>query len=318
MSTVFQISYTLDVLLYIGCMIDEEKRNLYDEDMNRFMPMLGTISDKYLEKLKKIHQGTPDFINHIVMMLIVNDHLHDWKTADLLDRHKRLVVVLKKAKQFKYAPNELKKFMNGDFSKSMSLIKTIANDLERLEFKKFWLEEKLPLLKERTAQYQKVLSECNMAQHVNGWIEDKKIPVSGGWYMLAYSGDQYQLLLNEFSVVSPIISAEQLFSKVASYALRIAHYQKYCKALKPDASLKAEFKGHELYKTFKKISVYADSCLKMALKVYLMEGCGKASLELSAHYPFATELLVYLRENEKPEGTAVGSYVVAMMKRFSR
>ena len=317
MSTEFQISYTLDVLFFIGCMIDKEKRNLYDEDVNRFMPMLGTISDKYLEKLKKVKQNTPEFFNYIVSMLIINDHLHDWTTADLLDKHKRLVVVFKKSIQFKNASNELKKFISSDFSRAMSLIKTIANDLERLEFKKFWLEEKLPLLKARTVEYQKVLSEFNIAQHVNGWVK-KKIPESGQWYMLAYSGNQYQLLLDEFSVTSPLTSADQLFDKVISYALETAFYKKYCKVLKPERRLKIEFKEHELYKSFKGISRYADACLKMALKVHLMDGCGKDGLELSADYPFAAEIIAYLRENEKPMSVAVGSYITDMMKHFSR
>ena len=319
MSTDFQISYTLDVLLYIGCMVDEEKNSLYDEDVNRFMPMLGTISDKYLEKLKKIHQGTPEFINYIVSMLIVNDHLHDWKTADLLDRHKRLVAMLKKSEQFEHISSDFKKFIKGDFSRSMTLIKTIASDLERLGFKKFWLEEKLPLLKERTTQYQRVLSEFEIASYINGWAVDKKIPVDSPWFMLAYSGDQYQVFLREFGIVSLMISDDQLFSKMVSYALKVAYYKKYCKVLKPEADLKSEFKAHALYKkAFKKIFVYADTCLKMALKVYLMEGCGKGGLELSEEYPFSTEILMYLRENKKSEDVAAGVYIMDMMNKFSR
>ena len=317
MSTEFQISYTLDVLFYIGCMIDKEKKELYDEDINRFMPMLGTISDKYLEKLEKIKQSTPKFINYLVSMLIVNDHLHDWSTTDLLDKHRHLVATFKKAEQAGHASNGLRKFIVGDFSKSMSLIKTIATDLERLEFKKFWLEEKLPLLKERTAQYQKVLSEFNIATHLNGWVE-KKIPESGQWYLLAYSGNQYQLLLNEYSVTAPTTSADQLFDRMVSYALKNACYKKYCKTLKPEKSLKIEFKEHERYKSFKGISSYIDTCLKMALKVYLMEGCGKTGLEAPADYPFATKMIAYLREVDKLEGVAVSSYINDMMRYFSR
>jgi len=299
-------------------MIDEEKRNLYDEDITRFMPMLGTVSDKYLEKLKKINQRNPRFIDYIASMLIVNDHLHDWKTADLLDRHKRLVVMFKKTKQFENASKDLKKFINSNFSKSIALIKTIATDLERLEFKKSWLEEKLALIKERTAENQQVLSEFNIAHHINGWVEDKKIPESGQWYMLAYSGAKYKVLLTEFSVTSPVTSANQLFDSVVSYALKTDFYRKFCKTLKPTPTLKAEFKGHELYKSFKGISGYADMCLKLALKVYLMEGCSKTGLVLPADYPFAADLLAYLHQFEKPADVAVGSYVIEMMKYFSR
>ena len=317
MSTEFQISYTLDVLFYIECMLDEKKRSLYEEDINRFMPMLGTISDKYLERLKKIHQSTPEFICYIVAMLIVNDHLHDWKTTDLLDRHNRLVTIFKKAPQFKKASSDLKKFINGNYSKTMSLIKTIATDLERLEFKKFWLEEKLPLLKERTAEHQRLLSEFKIIRHINGWVGNQKLPSRGQWYMLAYSGDQYKVLLNEFHLTSPAILADQFYERIISYALKNASYIKPCKALKPDATLKAEYKGHKNYKSFKGISGYADTCVKIALKVYLMEGCGKHDLDLPDDYPFALEILTYLRENDKIK-SAVGGYITEMMKHFSK
>jgi len=299
-------------------MIDEEKRVLYDEDISRFMPMLGTVSDEYLEKLKKINQKNPEFIDYIASLLIVNDHLHDWTTSELLDRHKRLVVMFKKAKQYQNASKNLKKFIKNYFSKSIPLIKTIANDLERLEFKKFWLEEKLPILRERSAENQTVLSEFNIAHHINGWVDKQKIPESGGWYMLAYSGDEYKVLLDEFSVSSSTISAEQLLTSIVSYALKTTTYKAFCKSLKPTPSLKAEFKGHEYYKSFKGISGYTDACLKVALKVYLMQGYGKTNMIVNDDHPFAVELLTYLRNNEKPADAEISGYIKNMMKEFSR
>jgi len=299
-------------------MIDEEKRNLYDEDTSRFMPMLGTVSDEYLEKLKKINQKKPKFMDHITSLLIVNDHLHDWTTTDLLDRRKRLVVMFKKSKQFENASKELKKFIGSDFSKIISLVKTIASDLERLEFKKFWLEEKLPYLRERSAENQLVLSEFNIANHINGWVVNKKIPEDGGWYVLAYSGSEYKVLLDEFSVTSSITVADQLLNSIVSYALGNTSYKVYCKKLKPTPGLKAEFKEHENYKSFKGIVGYAEECLRIALNVHLMEGCGKTDKDIDKDYPFAVDLLTYLRKNERPEDVAVGDYITDMMKNFSK
>ena len=319
MSTEFHVSYTLDVMLYIKCMIDEEKRNLYDEDVGRFLPMLGTVSDEYLEKLKKTNKKNPKFIDHMISLLIVNDHLHDWTTTDLLDRHKRLVVMFKKSKQASAAPKDLKKFIKKDFSKTIPLIKTIASDLERLGFKKFWLEEKLPALKERSAENQLQLSEFNIAKHVNGWVgQPKKIPDSGEWYMLAYNGNEYKILLDEFNISSPIVAADELFDRIVSYALSATSYRAYCKSLKPTTSLKAELKGHKNYKTFKKISCYADVCLKMALKIYLREGYNKTDKSIDDDYPFATDLLDYLRKEELLADETVGRYITNMMKYFSR
>ena len=318
MSTEFQVSYTLDVLFYIKCLVDEEKRSQYDEDIRRFLPMLGTVSDEYLEKLKKINKKNPKFIDHMVSLLIVNDHLHDWTTTDLLDRPKRLVVMFRKSGQANGAPKDMKKFIKNDFSKTIPLIKTIASDLERLGFKKFWLEEKLPALKERSAENKLVLSKFNIAQHVNGWVEKQKIPDGGQWYMLAYNGNKYKILLNEFNVTSPITAADELFDSIVAYALNATSYKSYCKVLKPTPNLKAELKGHKNYKSYKKISVYADACLKMALKIYLREGYNKTDITIDEDYPLATDLLNYLRSDEKLTDETVGHYITNMMKYFSR
>jgi len=299
-------------------MIDEKKRKWYEADIEKFMPMLGTVSDKYLEKLIKISQGTPKITEHIASMLIVNDHLHDWTITDLLDRHKRLVTIFKKTKQFSNAPKDLKKFLNNDYAKVMPLIKIIATDLERLGFKNFWLEEKLPLLKERISDYQVILSEFDIAGHVNNWAVNKKILDSGKWYVLAYSGANYNTLLKEYRVISSIISSERLFERMISYGLKMNIYQKSCKVLKPTPELKAEFKGHKRYKSFKGIASYAEGSLKLALKIYLLEGCGNMAPDLPEDYPFAAEILTYLREHDKPDNVPVGDYVGEMMKKFSK
>ena len=318
MAVDFQISYTLDVLSYISCMLDEKKKNLYDEDIRRFMPMLGTVSDKYLEKLIKINQNTPDFMDHIISMLIVNDHLHDWKTSDLLDRHKRLVVVFKKTKCFEKASKKLKRFIQGDYSKAMPLIKTIAADLERLSFKKFWLEEKLPRLKERNLEYQQKLDEFDIATHVNKWLVTDKIPTSGQWYMLAYGGVHFKLLLETYPVTSPLLLADDLFKKVVSYGLEQVTYRPYLKGLKPTPDLKAEFKNHEDYKGFKGFLGYGEKSLKLALEVYLLENCGEKGFEISENYPFAMKLVDELRENKKPADEPVANYIPQVIKTFSR
>ncbi|MCL1991096.1 MAG: hypothetical protein FWG67_09435 [Defluviitaleaceae bacterium] len=314
----FQISYTLDMLLYIGCLIDEKKSAFYEADVQQFMPMLGTVSDKYLAKLTKVNKRTPGFIEHIVSILIVNDHLHDWRIVDLLDRPHRLVVVFKKAKQFDHAAKDLKKFLKRDFLKVIPLVTTIIHDLERLGFKKFWLEKKLPHLKERTSEYQKILDEFNIVEHVNGWVVDKKKPNPNKWYMLAYSGFEYKVLFKAYQITSPVILVEQLFDRVVSYGVSVNTYRSFCKKLKPTLALKAEFKGHELYKTFNGISGYAERCLKMALKVYLLERCGRADLELSKAYPFASDILDYFRAVEKPKDVSVKRYVMEMMKELSK
>lgn len=315
----FQISYTLDVLCYINCMINEDKKKLYDEDIEKFMPMLGTVSDKYLQKLQKMNEKNSNFIVHIVAMLIGNKNLHEWTTTDLLGKSKRLVGEFKRSEHFKNAGGELKRFINDDFAKSMNYIKIIATDLERLGFKKFWLKEKLPVLKERISEYQEWLAAFNIANHVNNWVADKESFRCDSWYVLSFSGNRFELLLEYFGVVSPIISTDNLFERVVSYVLKTQDYKGFMRKFKPDPILKAEFKGHPDRSMYRKLNVYVEACLKMSMKVYLMEKMPEVvAISLPEGFPFANDILGYLREHEKVSSVPTSHYIGDMMEEFSR
>lgn len=315
----FQISYTLDVLCYINCMINEDKKKLYDEDMERFMPMLGTISDKYLRKLQKMNEKRPTFMIHLVAVLISHQHLHDWTTLDLLSNPKGLIGEFKKSHYFKNAKGELKKFIHDDFVKSINYVKVIAIDLERLGFKKFWLKEKLPVLKERIFEYQAQLDAFDIVKHMNTWVIDKEKFKCDHWYVLAYSGNQFVLLLEYFSVVAPIVLADHLFERVVSYVLKTQDYKSLMRKFKPDGALKAEFKKHADRGMYPKLIIYVEACLKMAMKVYLMETLPDlVVISLPDGYPFAHDILGYLREHGKDRGVAMQHYMTGMMKHFSK
>jgi len=317
LNTDFQISYTLDILFFIDCMIDEKKKELYEDDIYRLMPMLGTVSDKYIEKLIKMNQHTPRMIEHLVSILLINEHLHEWSVTDLLDRHKHLIKNFKKTKQFSSASKDLKKFIKSHSLKAIPLIKAIVIDLERLDFKKFWLEEKLPLLKEKITEYQMTLGGFNIASHVNKWVMNKEVLSSGQWYLLIYSGADYKTLLQEYRVTSAILARENLFECIISYALQVNSYKDVCKLLKPTQKLQAEFKSHEECKKLKKISNYVETSLKMALKIYLLEGCGTVAPKLPDN-SFANEILNYLYEFKKQDNIKAPEYLGEMMKKFSK
>jgi hypothetical protein len=300
-------------------MINEDKKKLYDEDIEKFMPMLGTLSDKYIQKLQKINEKSPNFIVYIVAMLIDNKNLHNWTTTDLLEKSKSLIGEFKKSKHFKNAGGELKKFIKGEFTKSMNYIKIIATDLERLGFKKFWLEEKLPILKERISEYQEQLDAFDIVKYVNNWVVNEEKIGSNSWYVLAYSGNKFELLLEYFSVVSPVILADDLFERVVSYVLKTRDYKKFIRRFKPDASLKDEFNMHVDRNIYRKLNVYVEACLKMSMKVYLMENLSDMTvISLPKGYPFASETLRYLRENEKGASVGIQDYITNMMKHFSK
>lgn len=319
MQTDFQISYTLDILLYIDCMINKQKHERHDEDVQKFVPRLGTISDKYLEKLIKINKRVPEMIEYIVSILINNDHLHEWSMTDLFDSHKSLVTTFKKSSQYSNASKGLKKFIKDDYFKVMPLIKVIITDLERLDFKKFWLEEKLPLLKERISEYQLILDEFDIAAYVNNWTTDKKILTSGPWYVLTYPGYDYKTLLQAYRITSSVVTPEKLFDCIISYGVNTNSYTKICKRLKKGIDLKHEYKSHDQYKTFKSFSAYIEICLKIGLRVYLIEKCDPTSPDIPIprqHY-FAAEVHAHIIRNPKQDDVSTKDYLEALMKEYS-
>ena len=309
MTNNFQISYTLDVLFYIECMLNEEKRQLYDEEVARFMPMFGTVSDKYLDKLQKHYRQDPLIIRHLVAILVDNPHLHDWSVSDLLENHQSLISDFKQSTTSIAVPKAVKNFISTRYKKIMPLIKIIVNDLERLQFKKFWLEEKLPVLKETINLHTNLLAQHDVVSFTNQWLTTRKLPTTKQWYMLAYSGSQYDVLLAKYHVVSSVICATDLCERVVTYALQVNSYDKQVRVLKPTKALKAEFKTQQHLGVFKSVAAYREACLKMALKVHLLAGLNQEPQPLTDEYPLATKILLHL-----PEGQ-VGA-ITEMMKKL--
>ena len=312
----FHIAYTLDVLAYIDIVLDAAKRELYEEDVMRFMPMLGTVSDKHLEKLIKMNKKSPGFIWHILPMLMANDHLDDWKTEDLLDRHKRLVTVFKQSKHAAHATKSMKRFIKGDYLKAMPRIKVLVTDLERLGFKKFWLEEKLPTIKTRIGEFEANLGEFDVITFVNSWLFISKIMSGNPWYILAYGEENFKQFVGNYSVMSLQVEKELMNKKIINYGIDTSNYKKLVRELKPTDELKQEFKTHPEKKAFKNMPSYVEACFKMALKNHLITTCGNTKEVAFEEFPFALKLLDYLANNEKT--TDIKEYISKMVKHFSK
>lgn len=314
----FQMAYTLDVLAYIDCMLNGKRKKLNEVDVNRFMPMLGTVSDKHMERLAKIEKNCPEFIWHINTMLMANDHLHDWKTEDLLERHKRLVTVFKKTVVYQQSGKDLKKFIGGDYLKAMPLIKIIVSDLERLGFKKFWLEEKLPRLKHRILDYQQLLASFDIFAYINQWTTVDVTPATDGWFMLAYSDDTFKKYSNTYVTTSPHITTEKLFYTMIAYGVNESNFQGFIKTLKPPTALKKTYKQHPSVKTYQNIYHYVSSCFKQALLAHLLTGCGIETDWLHGEELLADDMLRYLTEVKKEATVDVATYIKEMMVYFSK
>jgi len=319
METGFRISYTLDVLAFIGLMLDESN-DIHSEDIERFKPMLGTVSDKYLKKLGRIYDESPKLIPYLITILIANDGLHTLKTTQFLGKPSQLIDRFKKSGHYKESSVSLKRFIKYDFKRSVIYMKTIAMDLERLGFKSFWLEDKLPLLKKRATLYEQNPVWLGIVRYTNSWTIEHKIPTDAKWYVLTYNRELFTTLFDQFNLVDLEVE-DDFFEQVVTYSLREERYLKLTKALKPTPKLKQEFKGHSERKFYGKFSAYVEMCLKLALKAYLLNHLSEKEedyLEIPKGYPLATLLHQYLYDHPRVEEETLKDYITNMMKHFSK
>jgi len=294
----FNKSYTLDVLLYIGCMLSAHSDIKYEQEIAEFMPMLGTVSDQYVEKLTKYYLKKPDVMNYIVSILLPHDHLLDWKTTDLLERHRHLTQVFKASPNAKNASKELKNFLNQDYSKIMPLIKTLVMDLERLGFKKYWFEEKLPLLKKQIKNYTTALNDNNPLEILNSWSINFKFPETGEWTIVSYKNKSYDLIMDHYHLVEKNLDKEDFLASIVDYFLKQTHFKKIIKQLKPTESLKQEFKNYVQHKQIKNMTNYIEKSLHLALKKHLNKRISTKNIEISDDFLFARIIYEYLSTNE--------------------
>ena len=319
METGFHISYTLDVLAFIGLMLDEN-HDIHSEDIERFKPMLGTVSDKYLKRLGRIYEESPKLIPYLITILIANDDLHTLKTTHFLGKPHQLLDRFKKSGYYKASSGSLKRFIKYDFKRSVTYMKTIAMDLERLGFKSFWLEDKLPALKKRALFYEQNPAWLGIVRYTNSWTLEHKIPTNATWHVLTYNLELFSTLFDRFNLVDLEVE-DDFFEQVVTYSLREERYLKLTKRLKPTAKLKQEFKGHSDRKLYKNFPSYVEMCLKLALKAYLLNHLNEKEddyLELPKGYPLSTLLYQYLQEHPRVEEETLRDYLTDMMKHFSK
>ena len=320
METKFHISYTLDVLSFIGLMLDESgAETVHSEDIERFMPMLGTVSDKYLKKMSKIYREDPNFMTNVLTIFIVNEGLHELKATHLLSTPSKVIDAFRKSKSYKQVKGELKRFLKGDLKKCLSYMKTIVIDLERLGFKAFWLEEKLPELKKRTLVHHERLSWLDIVTYTNHWVIRNKMASPADWYVLSYHQQPFNVVLKRFNLIDLEVK-EDLFEKVITYSLRQESYLKLVKNLKATKELKHEFKEHSDRKKYRSVKGYAEMCLKVALNAHLLNNLTEdeaSQLTIPDKYAFAQKLYGYLVEYKKGDETSVRDYLMEMMRHFS-
>lgn len=315
----FHISYTLDVLSFIGLMLDE-KNDIHSEDVERFKPMLGTVSEKYLKKLIRIHDETPKLIPHLTTVLIANDYLHIWQTAQLLEKPGQLIENFKRSGYYKVSSSNLKRFVKYDLKRSVKYMKIIAMDLERLGFKAFWLEEKLPLLKQRAVFYEQNPAWLGIVKYTNSWTLTHKIPTEATWYVLSSNYERFTTLFNRFNLVDAEVG-DDFFEQVVTYSLREERYLRLTKTLRPTSELKKELRDHADRKTYGRMAKYVEMCLKLALKAYLLNHLSEGEeeyLKIPEGYPFALELHRFLQDYPRTEEISLENYILEMMKHFSK
>ena len=309
----FQISYTLDVLFFIEAIFSTESEGIL-ADVDQFKPQLGTVSEKYLKKIAKVHQQTPNFISIIASALVINHDLHELTAQEILVNAQKIRQTFKQSPYFKNIPSKEKQFVAKKFTKIIPHLITIIDDLERLGFKAFWLNEKLPTLKTQGTAYEAQLTNFNMTAHLNQFSHLQQ--QNPEWYVTSYLNQPVLALLNHFNFLRSTIQEKALYAHLIEAQLAKANYQTHARHIKHLRILKDEFKHHPNRSEFQSLVIYINHCIKQALQVYLLSGLptNESTQTINETDKLAKQILKYLNENPKTNEIDVSSYLMQMMK----
>ena len=236
----FEVSYTLDIL----CFIDQLVAGSLDEDITYYGDQLGSVSEKCLKKIKKSLSKYGTLQTLVIPLIVADPDFNEITAEELLANPKYLITKFKQSPNYKHNPANLKSFVNNEAKKTIASLAIIVTDLERIDFKSFWLSDKLPGLKSKVKKYEEEYDILKVEEQLGNWVSFAKDVM----YVLAFAAEPL-LEASPFSyLISDSISVRQQMSFLVD---EVVFSQSIAKGLSP------------VLKRFKKDKNFALLCKKV-------------------------------------------------------
>lgn len=321
----FLPSYLLDMLCFLELLCSDAIIPTTSDDdrvMYHFEECLTQDARNEIKRIQKLIPKEETLTSLVFPLVLADPDFENFQITELLGSPKFLISMYKKSADYQTATKEYKKFIKRNAELLINSLAKIVAELEKVNFKVFWLKERLPQINHRIKQYEKeigtnVLIEMINEQLAEAYLTDQKV------YLLSFNLNHSVSRVNEH-----LISSLQLESKMFIHSLveqlfktlSIEHALKpFYRSLKKNKELMMTYK--EVKSTYSSLLEYLDFNVKLA---FITSICSHLEVlpqpyEYLGRYEFGTckpavLFYDYMNSFPKPQGQQIEDYLLNVVQ----
>ena len=261
----FLPSYLLDLIYFLELLIGPHSVLTSTEDDACLHHYEDCLSDYAKEEIKRVQKVLPKnkTLSEMVMPLILADHeFENFQMTELLEGQRYLISLYKK-------------FITKDAQELMGALMMIVTELERVGFKRFWLEKRLPQINETIRNYEQQMGTNTLIEKVNEALGESLLSTQTV-YLLSFNVNPRVVKVGDFMLGSLRLDAHAFTHALLEGFLNARSIEA---ALKPfERALKKNKELIQAYRQvkgeYKSLGAYVSSSVKIAFGAYLSEKLG--------------------------------------------
>ena len=271
-------SYLIDLVYFLELLVgppsvltttEEEKCLHYFEDC---------LSDYAKEEIKRIQKVLPKnkTVSELVLPLILADtDFENFQMTELLEGNRYLISLYKKSPDYVKATKDYKKFIAKDAQELMGALMMIVAELERVHFKRCWLEKRLPQINDQIRAYEQGKDVLTLIEKVNEEFDSPLLSYQRV-YLLSFNVNSSVVKVGDVVLGSPRLNQSEFIHSLLECWLAPIALEPFIKPL-----VRRLKKNKELIKQYKLVKPwhrtlegYLAFSLKIAFSAYLAEKFG--------------------------------------------
>ncbi len=262
-------SYTLDIICFMDQLFSNET---YPEEeiINYFEERLVDYGEDFLRKARKLLPKGKTFSSMLFPVITIDPEFNNLKLSELFRSAKYLINQYRKSPQYKVCSKEYKKFLKHDAEVVINLLQVVMGQLEKADFKSFWLKNRLPLINQKIKLYQKEIYPLLVVEKLNALL-GKVFLYKQSIHVLSFANHLACVLINEQLITSTKLTSKQLVHSYIEELFEPTIFQSELKRLN-----KIFKKNRDLIESFKKVKKehqtlahYVEFNVRLAFMTYI-------------------------------------------------
>lgn len=321
----FLPSYLLDILCFLELLCSDSLIPTTSDDERIIYYFEECLTQDARNEIKRIQKLIPkeETLTSLVFPLVLADQdFENFQVTELLGSPKFLISMYKKSDDYQRATKGYKKFVKRDAQLLLSSLVKIVAELEKVKFKVFWIEERLPRIKHRIKQYEKEIGTNVLIEMINErlaetYLTDQKV------YLLSFNLNHSLSRVNEHLIGSLQLDSKMFIHSLVEQlfkTLSIEHALKpLYRSLKKNKELMMTYK--EVKSTYNSLLAYIDFNVKLA---FITSICSHLKVlsqpyEYLGRYEFgsckpAVLFYDYMNSFPKNQGQQIEDYLLSVVQ----